>query len=49
MPWAQIIALRHRLIHTYDRVDLDIIWQIASADLPALVGQLDAILGGESV
>jgi len=47
VPWAQIIALRHRLIHAYDQVDLDIVWEIASHDLPELLQQLDAILGAE--
>ncbi|MBM3745960.1 MAG: DUF86 domain-containing protein [Acidobacteria bacterium] len=47
VPWAQIIALRHRLIHAYDRVDLDVVWEIASHDLPVLLQQLNAILGAE--
>lgn len=25
IPWRQIVALRHRLIHGYDAVDLDIL------------------------
>ena len=37
IPWSQIVALRNRLIHGYDSVDFDILWQIlkpgfASAD-----------------
>jgi uncharacterized protein with HEPN domain len=49
VAWPQIIALRHRLIHAYDRVDLDIVWEIASHDLPALLRQLDVILEAEPV
>ena len=26
IPWPQIVALRNRLIHGYDAVDLDILW-----------------------
>ena len=26
VPWRQIVGLRHRLIHGYDAVDLDILW-----------------------
>lgn len=37
--------MRHRLIHGYDRVDLDILWEVVRRDLPVLVSQLDAILG----
>ena len=44
IPWAQIVALRNRLIHGYDSVDLDIVWQIIQHDLPALVITLQKIL-----
>jgi uncharacterized protein with HEPN domain len=41
IPWAQIIGLRNRLIHGYDSVDFDVLWQIISADLPVLVSELE--------
>jgi len=44
IPWAQIIGLRNRLIHGYDSVDLDILWQIMAQHLPALVAELDGII-----
>ncbi|KPJ76930.1 MAG: hypothetical protein AMS14_01405 [Planctomycetes bacterium DG_20] len=44
IPWSQIIGLRNRLIHAYDHVDLDILWQILTKHLPPLVAELDAIL-----
>lgn len=45
IPWAEIVGLRNRLIHGYDAVDLDILWQVIQADLPPLISQLEAILG----
>jgi uncharacterized protein with HEPN domain len=30
IPWAQIVGLRHRLVHTYDVLNLDILWDISS-------------------
>ena len=42
IPWAEIIGLRNRLIHGYDAVDLDIVWNIVERDLPALVRALAA-------
>jgi uncharacterized protein with HEPN domain len=36
--------LRNRLIHGYDAVDLDTLWQIVTADLPPLVASLEAIV-----
>ena len=44
IPWAQIVGLRNRLIHGYDAVDNDILWQILAHDLPTLVTALAAIL-----
>jgi len=36
--------MRNRLIHGYDFVDYDILWQTMREDLPELVGQLKQIL-----
>lgn len=44
VPWREIINMRHRLIHGYDLLDLDILWQTVEEDLPALVGQLEEML-----
>lgn len=45
IPWRQIISARNRLIHGYDTVNLDILWDIVSLDLPPLIAQLEDILG----
>jgi uncharacterized protein with HEPN domain len=44
IPWAQIIAMRNRLIHGYDIVDYDIVWSTVSQDLPPLIAELERIL-----
>jgi uncharacterized protein with HEPN domain len=44
IPWSQIVALRNRLIHSYDTIDLDILWQILTGDLPPLVAALESML-----
>ena len=44
IPWPQIIGLRNRLIHGYDSVDLDILWQIITGDLPPLIASLESII-----
>ena len=46
IPWPEIIGLRNRLVHGYDAVDVDILWDIVQQDLPPLIEQLQAILGG---
>ena len=48
IPWAQIISLRHRLIHGYDSVDMDILWEILTKDLPVLIVELEKIMFSEA-
>jgi uncharacterized protein with HEPN domain len=44
IPWTQIISLRNRLIHGYDAIDYEILWQIVNNDLAELVFSLESIL-----
>jgi uncharacterized protein with HEPN domain len=44
IPWVQIVGLRNRLIHGYDNVDFDILWEIITHDLPPLITELEKIL-----
>ena len=44
IPWRQIIGTRDHLIHGYFEVDLDIIWNIVSRDLPPLITELEKLL-----
>ena len=41
IPWPDIVGLRNRLIHGYDMVDFDILWQIVTQDLPPLIKALE--------
>jgi len=44
IPWPEIIGLRNRLVHGYDAVDVDILWDIVQQDLPQLIEQLEEIV-----
>ena len=44
IAWPEIIGLRNRLIHGYDSVDFDILWQIVSDDLAPLITALEKAL-----
>ena len=45
IPWQQARGMRNRLIHGYDVVDLDVLWDTIQDDLPALIIQLREALG----
>ncbi len=43
VPWLRIVGLRNRLIHAYDAVDNDVLWQIVKRDVPELIAALDKL------
>ena len=36
IEWHKVVGLRHRIVHEYFSVDVQIIWQILRRDLPSL-------------
>ena len=36
IPWKDIAGFRNVLTHAYLRIDLDVVWSVVEADLPAL-------------
>jgi uncharacterized protein with HEPN domain len=44
IPWRQIIETRNRLVHGYDAVDCNILWDIVNVDFPPLAARLKALL-----
>ena len=44
IPWRDIIAMRNRLIHGYFDVDLNIVWQTVTDELPPIIQQLEKSL-----
>ena len=47
IPWKQITGIRHRIVHDYMDVDYDVLWEVATRDLPRLVAQLEKIVPRE--
>ena len=47
IPWDDIIGMRHRLVHAYFDINLDILWQTIQNDLPPLVVELERALPRE--
>jgi uncharacterized protein with HEPN domain len=44
VPWADVIGMRNRLVHTYFDVDLSLLWTTISDDLPILIRQLETMV-----
>ena len=42
--WPGIIGMRHRIAHGYDEINFDIVWEVATVDLPPLIARLEQIL-----
>jgi uncharacterized protein with HEPN domain len=47
MPWAEIVAMRNRLIHAYFDIDVDVVWSTVNDDLPPLQQLLNTYLKGK--
>ncbi|MBM3288197.1 MAG: DUF86 domain-containing protein [Candidatus Eisenbacteria bacterium] len=43
VPWHRVVGLRHRVVHDYFDVDLDLVWAIVETELPKLADQLSDI------
>lgn len=44
IPWNEMRGLRNKIVHDYEGVNLRLIWEIVSGDLPELKNQLEKIL-----
>jgi uncharacterized protein with HEPN domain len=42
VPWSDAARTRDRLIHHYFDIDLDVLWQTVTVDLPQLLAALDS-------
>lgn len=48
IPWRSMINMRNKLIHKYDVIDLDIVWETATINIPVLAFKIQAIIEKES-
>ena len=44
IPWADVIGMRHRLIHAYFDINLDVLLQTLVEDLPELISLIEPVL-----
>lgn len=43
VPWQKIVGMRHHLVHGYDQIDYEVVWQVLSKDIGDLVLQLEPL------
>lgn len=48
LPWREIIGMRNRITHEYDRLSLDRIWDTVQLSLPQLIALLEEIVPPEA-
>ncbi len=44
IPWKQAIGMRHRLIHGYESIDFEVVFDTVRDSLPPLIKQLEELL-----
>ncbi len=49
IPWRAMTASRDRMAHGYFDINLDMLWAMASVDIPALRGGLNRLLEQDGV
>lgn len=44
IPWKGMAGMRDRIIHGYDNVDLQIVWDVVIRDIPEIKPKIETIL-----
>ena len=47
IPWSEIIGMRHKIVHDYLTVDFDLVWDVATVEIPSLLPKLEELLDEE--
>ena len=47
IAWQKMAGMRDRLVHGYFDINLDVVWETVTQDLPPLVSQLENIISLE--
>ncbi len=43
LPWRMMTGMRDKVVHEYDDVDLDEVWETVTGDVPRVIAVLEAL------
>ncbi len=44
IPWNEMVGMRNLMIHNYDDVDIEIVWDTVKRDLPLLIKLIEPLV-----
>ena len=47
IPWRAMSGMRDVLIHAYDHVDINEVWNVVQADIPTLIANIEPLVPEE--
>ena len=47
ISWQEMNGMRNRLVHEYDDINLNIVWDVVQKEIPILIQQLKSIVPPE--
>ena len=47
IPWSKMRGMRNWVIHRYDDIDMDVVWETVEQDVPRLIAQLERLVPEE--
>ncbi len=48
IPWSAMTGMRNRMIHGYDDIDMDIVWNTSQESIPNLLALIEPLTSMES-
>ena len=49
LPWTQIVGMRHRLVHVYWSVNMDLVFEVIARDLTPLISAVESLTANWSL
>jgi uncharacterized protein with HEPN domain len=45
IPWREMAGMRDKVVHEYFGINYDVVWAVASQEVPRLIPQIEDIVG----